>query len=427
MSQIFVWIIFAISLLILVTFIVLYFRGVFRSRTFYKIKNLPPPATANFPVTIASLSDSFITHGKVTGFCREAADIFAARLEVINSACKSIQFETYIITPGKRADDFAQALIKKAQAGVIVQVIADTYGAKTIPKEYWNKLKAAGVEMLLFNPFTWRDPAANLRRNHRKLLIVDGEIVLIGGAGVSDLWDGKDETENNQPWLDYEVCFQGSLVARFQGIFLQHWLDTGGSLDWNSASSSQPHEQEETLLITKGEDPTQQDSGIRALFETILQAARKRIWIASPYFLPNPNSCKILQQAKARGIDVKILTMGVDNDKPPVRYASRRLYPKLLKAGIEIYEYQPSMMHAKCLLIDDDWVSLGSANLDSRSLFHNDELNISTSDRYLFPQIEKFFLDAFVNSRLVSKRDLRHRSLQEHLIGSLTLLFRWYL
>ncbi len=336
MSTILIWVLFSVSLLIVVTLIVLYFQGVFRSRTFYKINQLPAPAAANFPITIASLSDSFITQGKITGFWRKAEDIFAARLEAINNASQSIQFETFIITPGKRADDFAQGLIAKAQAGVTVQVIADRYGTKSIPKKYWHRLQNAGVQVQLFNPFTWRDPTANLKRNHRKLLLIDGETALIGGAGVSDLWDGKDETENNQPWLDYEVCFQGSLVTRLQGIFLQHWLDAGGALNWSSADVSPPHQQQETLLITSGEDPTRRDSGIRALFQSLLQTARKRIWIASPYFLPDTNSRKILQQTIARGVDVKILTMGAHNDKPPVRYASRQLYPKFLKAGIEI-------------------------------------------------------------------------------------------
>ncbi len=427
MSQTFVWIIIFISLLILVTFIIFYFQGVFRHHTLYKINNLPPVTAANFPITIASLSDSFITQGKITGFWQGAEDIFAARLEAINNASKSIQFETFIVTPGKRADDFAQALIKKAQTGVTIQVIADNYGAKSIPEEYWHRLKTAGVQVQLFNPLTWRDPTANLKRNHRKLLLVDGKIVLIGGAGVSDLWDGKDETTSNQPWLDYEVRFQGSLVPRLQGIFLQHWLDAGGSVDWNPGNISHPHQQEETLLITTGEDPTQRDSGIRALFQSLLQAARKRVWIASPYFLPNNNSRKILQQTIARGVDLKILTMGARNDKPPIRYASQQLYSEMLNSGIEIYEYQPSMMHAKCLLIDDDLISVGSANFDPRSLFHNDELNISTSDRYLFGKMEQFFLDAFANSQLVTKRSLRHRTLREHLIGRFTLLFHWHL
>lgn len=411
----------------LVTLLIMYFRGTFRPRLKFPVKNLPSPAADNFAFTVANLSDSFITQGKATGFWVGADNINVARLEAIRSAKSSIKFETYTMSPGRRANDFAEAIAQQALAGVRVQLIADNFGAKSIPQKYWQRLRAAGVDVRIFNRFTWRYPLEHLKRNHRKLLLIDQQVALIGGAGVSDDWDGLEKIGDTAPWLDYEVCFQGPVVARLTGIFLQHWLDAGGTADFSEEALNPSQSNEPTVLVTSGEDPTYRDSAIRALYQSLIRAAKKRVWIASPYFLPNTNTREILVSAKRQGIDVRILTMGQHSDKRFIHYTSRELYDNLLTGGIEIYEHQPSMMHAKIMLIDDNWFSLGSANFDPRSFFHNDELNLSTSDEHLSQQIERFFLEAFARSYCVSRRDWQRRKLWERLIGRFWLLFYWHL
>ncbi|MEO1375246.1 MAG: phosphatidylserine/phosphatidylglycerophosphate/cardiolipin synthase family protein [Cyanobacteria bacterium J06635_10] len=427
MSNITGWLISTIFVVLIIIILILYLRGFFRPRTRYSIDNLPLPKATNFASTVAGLSDSFITEGKLTNFCVFAEQIFAARLEAINSATESIQFETFIMTPGRRANDFALALGQKATNGVKVQVLADHYGAKEMPSKYWRSLKSSGVEVRFFNRFSWRDPFYYLRRNHRKLLLIDNKIALIGGAGISDYWDGDDGIGNKTPWFDYEVCFQGSLITRLKNLFIQHWLDAGVSAELSQENDSVNQENQQTILISAGEEPTLRDSGIRSLFQSLIVAAKKRVWIASPYFLPNANSQEILIQAKHRGIDVCILTMGPKTDKPPVRFASQQLYGKLIKSNISIYEYQPSMMHAKTMLIDDSWVSIGSANFDPRSFFHNDELNLVVTESKLIQNIENFFLNGFTCSNHLTLKYLRNRPLKEKLLGRLILLLFWQL
>ncbi|MGF1491218.1 MAG: phosphatidylserine/phosphatidylglycerophosphate/cardiolipin synthase family protein [Microcoleaceae cyanobacterium] len=412
--------------------IILYFKGYFRDRNIYKITDFPSPTAKDFVAKISGLSDSFCSIGKISGFRVGANEIFAARLAAIQSAQASIQFETYIMTPGSRADDFATALIQKAQQGVQVQLIVDHYGVKSISKSYWKRLSNAGVEVRFFNQFSWRDPLYYLRRNHRKLLLIDERIALVGGAGISNDWDGT--RKDLAPWLDYEVYCQGEILQRLRCLFLQHWLDAGGTANFSGNSSdefefqnaSEPHDHKPTL-VTSGENPTDRDSSIRSLYQLLTQAATQRVWIASPYFLPDRNTQIFLQRAKQRGVDVRILTMGSRCDKPFIHYTSRERYGELLRYDIEVYEYQPSMMHAKLILVDKQWVSLGSANLDPRSFFQNDELNLSTASQELCQQIESFFLTAFQNSKPVNLRTWKRRSIWERMIATFWLLFYWQL
>ncbi|MDY7012504.1 MAG: phospholipase D-like domain-containing protein, partial [Cyanobacteriota bacterium] len=284
---------------IAIVLLILYVRGFFRRHESYRVENLPSPAAPPFAITVASLSDSFLERARVTGFWVEAEQIFPARLEAISSAEQSIEFETYIMTPGRRADDFARAVAQKARQGVQVRVLADCYGAKSIPRSYWRNLRSAGVEVRIFNPFSWRDPFYYLRRNHRKLLLIDRQKAFIGGAGVSDDWDRSEEEGEKRPWFDYEVEFRGEVIARLNGLFLQHWLDAGGTVDL-SGVQPQPNANGEgaIALISAGEDPTWRDSGLRSLYQALIQAARERVWLSSPYFLPDRNTREVLIAAK---------------------------------------------------------------------------------------------------------------------------------
>ncbi|MGB3509440.1 MAG: phospholipase D-like domain-containing protein [Microcoleaceae cyanobacterium] len=408
----------------LIVLIILYCFGFFRGKVKYHIKNFPTPETPNFLFTIATLTNSLITEGKITGFWVGSSDIFAARLDAIRNAKYSIQFETYIMTPGRRANDFAEAIIERAKAGVRIQMIVDAYGAKSLPKSYWKKLELVGVEVRVFNPLNSRAILQYLNRTHRKLLIIDGELVLVGGAGISDDWDGINELA---PWLDYEVSFEGGIAAKLKGIFQKHWLDLEGIVDFSKEPLNPPQFERQQLLVSVGENPNYKNSPIRNLFKTSILSAKERIWIASPYFLPNPTSAQLMINARQRGVDVKILTMGKRTDKKFIHHTSRELYGNLLKGGIEIYEHQPSMMHAKIILVDKNWVSIGSSNFDPRSFFRNDELNISQLDRQFARQIEEFFIHGFSQSLLISKNQLRRRKLWERIVGRFWLLFYWQL
>lgn len=418
------WIGALILIIGLILLIVFYFRGAFRDYIDYRAINVPNPDENRFTLALASFSNSLGTTGRVTNFWFEANEIQPARLEAIQRAQRSIHFETFFMTPGRRANDFAAALAERAAAGVEVQLVVDHYGTKKLPKKYWKRLESAGVQVRFFKPFSWKAPFDYAGRTHRKLLLIDGNVALIGGAGISDFWDGKKKFGDTAPWFDFELRLEGAVVSILEGMFMQHWAFAGGTVDLSAQNFHPDSSDDPKILVTPGEDPSYRSSSIRALFTTNIFAARERVWISSPYFLPDYQSCQALISAKKMGTDVRILTCGPHNDKKLVYYASVELFGELLKAGIQVYEHQPSMLHAKSIIIDDKWVSSGSANFDPRSFFHNDELNISTSDLQLVRHIDNLFLTGFDRSKLISITDWRTRPLWKRIIGRLVLFLQ---
>lgn len=405
----------------------LYLNGHFRPSERYSLQGVAASAP-NFVKTLASMSDSLITSGAPTHFWSDIDKIQTARLALIEKAQHLIQFETFIMTPGQRSDAFATALRQKAREGVRVQLLVDSYGARSLPPSYWQTLRGAGVEVQFFNPFSGRSPLNYLRRNHRKLLIIDQKVAMVGGAGIADRWDGKDQHDGEVPWYDFEVEWQGDVVGLLVGFFWQHWLSAGGRVNLEEHQPTQSTASEALpVLITPGEDPTTGNSPIRALFQLSIMSARSRLWIASPYLLPDKATCEMLGAIRQRGVDVRILTMGPRSDKPYVYYVARERYAALLKQGIKLHEYQPSMMHAKIVLVDDQWVSLGSANLDPRSYFHNDELNLCTSAQSLTGAVEAFFEKGFSRCQLIQYADWQRRSLKQKILGKLWNIAYWQL
>ncbi|RUT05674.1 cardiolipin synthase B [Dulcicalothrix desertica PCC 7102] len=401
----------------------LYLRGFFRQEPEYKITNIPNLQDNRFPLLVVSLSNALATSGRFTNFWIGADAIYKARLDAIRNARNSIRFETYYMTPGRRANKFAAALIERAKAGIKVQLLIDDFGTDSISDDYWQRLRQAGAEVRFFRSFDVRAPLEYNSRTHRKLLLIDGQQALIGGAGVSDEWDGNPEIGDTAPWLDFEVSYEGEIASVLKGNFLQNWAYTGGTVDLAEGTFRSQPEAENKFYITN-DTSTLSESTMRMLFQISFLAARKRIWIGSPYFVPDANTRNVLIQAKNKGIDVRVLTMGRKNDKPIVHFASRELYGELLKAGIQICEYQPSMMHAKVTLIDNSWVSAGSANFDPRSYHHNDELNVSTSNPQLVNKIENFFVKSLASSRCFSYSEWENRAFIEKMQGQLGLIVK---
>jgi cardiolipin synthase len=437
------YIVLAIAAIFFATLMCFYVQGAFRRSFDVNLIGLPA-SSPHFAISLGSMADSHVTQGIVQQFWSKIDTIQQERLRAIAQAKQSIQFETFIMTPGRRADAFKDSLCERARAGVQIQLLVDSYGAKSLPDSYWRELTSAGAEIRFFNPFSWRDPISYLRRNHRKLLIIDQEFAMVGGAGISDMWDGVESKGEDIPWLDFEVQWSGSCIGFLTGLFLQHWLDAGGTVDLNQhkptdAIRHTPHQADEPageplhssqpseVVVTPGEDPTPADSSIRSLLQLCVLSAQERLWIASPYLLPDEATCKLLSSAHRQGVDVRILTMGPDSDKPYVYYVSRERYGPLLRQGIKLHEYQPNMMHAKVILVDRHWVSMGSANLDPRSFFHNDELNLCSNDNGLVQQLDAFFRKAFEESYRVQLEQWGDRPLLERIIGNSVNLFYWQL
>ena len=429
------WVLIGLLILIVVIFIGFYLRGAFRDRIVYKVKNAPRPDEPQYPFTLASITNSFITNGRVTDFWNEPAQIQQARLEAISHAQRTVNFETFFMTPGKRADDFAAALAERASAGVEVRLIVDDYGTKDISDRYWARLRGAGVKVSFFNSFKWRAPLDYAGRTHRKLLLIDGEFGLVGGAGISDLWDGVEKDDDTQPWLDVEMRLEGEIIAILEGVFSQHWTFGDATADLSSQRfHTFNHEKEkdenksDLMLAIPGANPRIRFSPIQSFKCNNIICARKRIWLASPYFLPDRNSIDLLVAAKQDGVDVRILTTSKRSDKKPVYYASYEHYGKLLEGDVEIYEFQPSMTHAKLLLIDDLWATTGSANFDPRSFCHNEELDLCSAQPKLVEGIKNTFEKGFAQSKRISYKEWKQRSLIKHrIVGNIVNFFQWQL
>ncbi|MFK8182110.1 MAG: phosphatidylserine/phosphatidylglycerophosphate/cardiolipin synthase family protein [Phormidesmis sp.] len=459
----FKWLLGAFLGFIAMVLVILYIRGAFRWRSLFHIKQALPPDDPRFAAALKSLSASIEATGSVVDFWDTPDKIQSARLAAINRATQSIQFETFMMTPGRRADDFADAIAKKCAEGVKVQLLVDSWGARSLNKKYWQRLGSVGAEVVFFNPFDWRAPANYAGRTHRKLLIIDSQLALIGGAGVSNLWDGTEKADDTSVWFDIEFSLVGDVVGVFSTLFQAHWqghktdnkvthidmalmypaktnlaktnlaktepAKTDPAKQENAFSSTMPMAgTPSTVLVTPGTKPNYRDSPIETIKQTLIASAQKRIWLSSPYFLPNMSTRKLLIEAKKSGLDVRILTTSDRSDKKPVYYASYEVYGPLLEAGVQIFEYRPSMLHAKMLMIDDRWTNTGSANLDYRSFLHNDELDIVTNNKQLFNKIEQTFEKGFSQSEQITLRQWQRRSWLKHrILGNAVRLVQWQL
>lgn len=280
------WLFIALAIFALVLLVGFYFQGAFRDRVEYRVDCAPDPEEPRFAATLAAITNSFITQGIVTDFWAEPHLIQQARLDAIGKAQHTIDFETFFMTPGKRADNFAVAIAERASAGVKIRLIVDSYGTKDISQQYWQRLRALGIKIVFFNSFQWKAPLDYAGRTHRKLLLIDSRVGLIGGAGISDLWDGKEKNDDTQPWLDIEMQLEGDIVFFLEGVFSQHWTYGGGIADLAREQLQISPKKQYSMLVTPGANPQYRFSPIKALKYNSIICAKKRIWLASPYFLP---------------------------------------------------------------------------------------------------------------------------------------------
>ena len=417
------WLLAAVLLLGGVALGYAYLAGAFRATQDYAIANIPSLHDPRFALSIEGLANSADTTGHLVGFWPTVDEIYAARTAAIAQAQHLIQYETYYMTPGRRANAFAEAITDRALAGVKIQLLLDHQGTSKMPQIYWRRLRNLGVDIRFFRQPNWRAPLEYNARSHRKLLIIDGERVYIGGAGISDCWDGTEFAHDTCGWADFELAYEGEVVSLLQGKFMQNWACTGGDIDLKEGLHAAKKVGTTTLFITDNAS-TLNESSIRLLIQMQILTATQRLWIGSPYFVPDHNTTACLIQACKKGVDVRILTMGAATDKTMVHLASRELYGPLLRAGVKICEHQPSMMHAKFVLVDDDWVSTGSANFDPRSYFHNDELNISGAYPELAQKVEQFFFNALENSLCLTPETWQQRPMAQKIQGQIALLFR---
>ena len=251
------------------------------------------------------------------------------------------------------------------------------------PDRYFATLRAAGGRVSWYQPIRWYTLKRFNNRTHREIIVVDGTIGFIGGAGIASHW--LEPKRSERPWRDTMLRVSGNLVVGLQTAFAENWIESTGEVlaDATVFPEIRSNAKERAGLVVIGTPSPARSSPARVLFQVLLASARKSIDINSPYFLPDPSARRELIAAAGRGVRIRIITPGSANNHPIARRASRRRYGELLKAGVEIYEYQPGMIHAKILILDSLWSVVGSTNFDSRSFDLNDEINVAVTDREL--------------------------------------------
>ncbi len=370
------------------------------------------------------LGPPIVGGNRITGLVN-GDQIFPAMLEAIRGARKSINLETYIYWSGEVGQRFAEALAERAQAGVQVHVLLDRIGSRRLDSQCLKVLQAGGVDVRRYNPLVWYNLARINHRDHRKLLIVDGRLGFIGGAGLADIWLGNAESPNR--WRDSHFRLEGPAVAQMQAAFMDNWVKTSARvLDGECFFPELKPVGNDYAQVFKS-SPREGTESIRLMYLLSIAAARKNIRLSAPYFIPGKLITQQLLEACKRGVKVEIIVPGSQTDSALVRHASRSKWGPLFKAGVKIYEYQPTMYHCKLMIVDDVWVSVGSANIDGRSFRLNDEANLNVLAAGFAGEQTRIFEEDKKQAREVSVQEWKNRSLGTKLMEMLASPFKSHL
>ncbi len=338
---------------------------------------------------------------------------FPRMIAAIDGAQQQVELELYLVEAGACAKAVVRALVDAAQRGVIVRCLFDDFGAQAFTLGLRKRLTDSGVILRFYNHINWRRGIRNFYRDHRKLLLVDKKLAVVGGTGVTDeFWQPAEDVSE---WHEVMVEITGPLVIDWQALFDRQFHANPRRTAWRPAENFGLPRLPKVPVFGHGlgrvayADSRQHRDILQSLVRA-LNSGHKRIWLATPYFLPTWKVRRSLRKAAAQGIDVRLLLTGPRTDHPSVRYAGHRYYPRLLRAGVKIFEYQPCFLHLKMVLIDD-WVSIGSCNFDHWNLRFNLEANLEALDVGLTRDVVASFEKDFAVSKQITLAEWKARPL----------------
>jgi cardiolipin synthase len=340
--------------------------------------------------------------------------IFPSMLEGIHSARKTITFETFIYWSGEIGEQIAHALADKAREGVAVHILLDWVGSSKMDRRYLEMLRDAGAAVIQYHKPHWTGLGRMNDRTHRKLLVIDGQIGFTGGVGIAPEWTGHAQDEKH--WRDTHFRVAGPVVGHMQAVFMDNWVKATGNVLHGPDYFPHVDPQGDGLAHMFSSSPSGGSDDMQLMYLMAITAATHSIHLASAYFVPDKLTINAIVEAAKRGVKVQIITPGKRIDTHTVREASRACWGDLLKAGVEIFEYQPTMFHCKLLVVDEYLVSVGSTNFDSRSFKLNDEANLNIYDRDFARQQTATFADDIRKSQRITLEAWMHRPLSEKLI-----------
>src|SRR6266478_5630749 len=334
--------------------------------------------------------------------------IFPAQVEAIRSAQKTFTYAQYVYETGPPAQALLKAMSERCLAGVHGHVLVDGIGSLAMPAESRETLERAGCEFAIFRPLDLPTIGAVNNRNHRRILVVDGRIGFTGGSGASSKWMGDGRREGY--WRQTDVRIEGHAVTDLQAAFAENWLEATGRALGGAAYFPRQERQGDVLAQIVRSSPERGSLPMYMMYLFAISSAQRAVHLTNPYFVPDVGITNALVDARARGVRVVLLLPG-DIDHEIVEAASRAGFGRLLDAGVEIYEYQAGLLHAKTMTIDGEWAMVGSANMDNRSLALNNEISLVAYDREVAGRLQSIFEEDLSNSRVVDAQTWRTRSL----------------
>jgi cardiolipin synthase A/B len=369
----------------------------------YELRGDLDPSEPGFLRAAEALTGAPISWGDDVDLLINGDQIFPCYLDTIRGAEQTLCLLTYVYWRGEIAHDVAAALCERAQAGVECNVIIDAVGGVKLERELLERMIDAGVRVTRFRPPKPYAARRLTNRTHRKILVADGRVGLTGGVGIAEEWTGNAEDPDH--WRDTHVRVRGPVVRGLFGAFAENWLEaTGEVLAGDGYLPDIPREEEPErggpMMVVRSSAGVG-DTNVEALYYLAIAAAKESLDLTAAYFVPRPAFIDALVDAAERGVRVRVLVPGPHVDKPPVRVAGRVSYDDLVEGGVEIHEYQPTMLHAKSLVVDGIWSSVGSVNFDNRSFQLHDEATLCVqSERFAGLLTEQFERDLAVSERI---------------------------
>lgn len=353
------------------------------------------PSAAKY---LAALVAADLVDGNTYDVLVNGDQVFPAMLQAIEVARTRISFETYVYEKGRIADQFTSALEQAARRGVVVNVIFDAIGTGGMDRSHLDRLERAGAHVLSFNPTGWYTLEELNYRTHRKILVVDGSVAFTGGVGVADHWLGN--AQDPQHWRDTHVRIQGPIARILEAAFYENFVGGGFAVTPVLTDPEREADADDLSMVVRS-SPSDGASDLKRLYLLAIAMARHTIDITSPYFVTDESTRWALDDARKRGVTIRVLVESDSTDHKSVKYASRDAYDDMLDGGIQIYEYQPTMMHTKTMVVDGVLNIFGSANFDNRSLELNDEVNLAVFSRRLAARfLQDFDRDLRVSQKL---------------------------
>lgn len=368
-------------------------------------------------------SSALFCSGNRVHFYKNGGEFNPALFDAIANAREHVCLQFYIIRDDSTGRRFAKALVDAAARGVKVYLIYDYIGCFDTPASYFGRLQRYGIKCLPFNPPAFSKLAMLDRRNHRKFAVIDGKTGFVAGLNIADEYSGFGESPKR--WRDVGMKIDGIAAGELQRLFQETWREEGRVMGRCSKPADFSSDGGAEVIIVSGA-PHHTRSAIGNAFRLAIAGASRSIRIITPYFVPGPRVIRSLLRAAARGTQVQIIVPAI-SDVPLVRLVSRSFYTPLLRAGIQIYERLGTVLHAKVMLIDDSWVTIGSANLDLRSFHRNYELNVAVDDYEFGRQVYAMFEEDLALSRRVTLQEHEARGFLCRILERVLSPMRWYL